>query len=166
MPQYKLVNDNDVLGRIEAADVLAQRPADQNALNALVRSTRNDRFWAVRSRAVDAIGIWGSDATRGTIAPMRSVANALVAATRDPDPRVRQEAATALGRLTLGGTAARDVMIRLRELARSDPSYIVRGAALASDIRLDTNAALPLARQRMALELSQNAIRPPAPNTP
>jgi aminopeptidase N len=164
MLQYQLVNDDDVLGRIEAVDVLAQRPADQNALNALVRSTRNDRFWAVRARAVDAIGIWGSDATRGTIAPMRSVANALVAATRDPDPRVREEAATALGRLTLSGTAARDVMIRLRELARSDPSYVVRGAALASDIRLEKNAALPLAKQLMALDLWQNVIRTPAIN--
>ncbi len=164
MLQYQLVNDDDVLGRIEAVDVLAQRPADQNALNALVRSTRNDRFWAVRARAVDAIGIWGSDATRGTIAPMRSVANALVAATRDPDARVREEAATALGRLTLSGTAARDVMIRLRELARSDPSYIVRGAALASDIRLEKNAALPLAKQLMAVDLWQNVIRTPAVN--
>jgi aminopeptidase N len=164
MLQYQLVNDDDVLGRIEAVDVLAQRPADQNALNALIRSTRNDRFWAVRARAVDALGIWGSDATRATIAPMRSVANALVAATRDPDPRVREEAATALGRLMLGGTGARDVMIRLRELARSDPSYIVRGAALASDIRLEKNAALPLARQLMALDLWQNVIRTPAVN--
>jgi HEAT repeat protein len=164
MLQYQLVNDDDVLGRIEAVDVLAQRPADQNALNALVRSTRNDRFWAVRARAVHAIGIWGSDATRATIAPMRSVATALVAATRDPDPRVREEAATALGRLTVSGTAARDVMIRLRELARSDPSYIVRGAALASDIRLEKNAALPLAKQLMALDVWQNVIRTPAVN--
>jgi aminopeptidase N len=164
MLQYQLVNDDDVLGRIEAVDVLAQRPADQNALNALVRSTRNDRFWAVRAHAVHAIGIWGSDATRATIAPMRSVATALVAATRDPDPRVREEAATALGRLTVSGTAARDVMIRLRELARSDPSYIVRGAALASDIRLEKNAALPLAKQLMALDVWQNVIRTPAVN--
>src|SRR6266550_5268724 len=164
MLRYQLVYDDDLLGRIEAVDILAQRPAVQAALNALIGSTRNDKFWAVRARAVDAIGIWGSDPSRATIAPMRSVANALVAATRDPDPRVREEAATALGRLTLSGTAARDVMIRLRELARSDPSYIVRGAALASDIRLEKNAALPLAKQLMAVDLWQNVIRTPAVN--
>src|SRR2546423_10866635 len=56
MMQYQLVNDDDVLGRVEAVDVLAQRPGDQLALDALGRATRNDRFWGVRSRAVNAIG--------------------------------------------------------------------------------------------------------------
>src|SRR3954467_2902467 len=82
MLMYQLVNDDDVLGRIEAVDVLADRPADQNALNALILATRNDRFWAVRSRAVDAIGAWGSDSSRAGIAPLRRVVAALVAATR------------------------------------------------------------------------------------
>jgi HEAT repeat protein len=95
---------------------------------------------------------------------MRSVTGALVAATRDPDPRVRQSAATALGRLTLSGTTARDLNIRLREIARMDPSLIVRGAALASDILLEKNGALPLARQMMAEQVWQNVIRTAAVN--
>ncbi len=164
MLRYQLVYDDDVLGRIEAVDVLARRPGDQAALNALILSTRNDKFWAVRARAVDAVGAWGSDASRATIPPMRGVPPALVAATRDPDPRVRQSAATALGRLTLSGTTARDVNIRLREIARGDPSLIVRGAALASDILLEKNGALPLAKQMMAAEVWQNVIRTPAVN--
>ncbi|HKN57777.1 MAG TPA: M1 family metallopeptidase, partial [Gemmatimonadaceae bacterium] len=81
MMQYQLVNDDDVLGRIEAADVLARRPSDQLALDALIRATRNDRFWGVRERAVAAIGAWGSDSTRVSIAPMRAVTTALLAAT-------------------------------------------------------------------------------------
>jgi len=164
MLQYQLVNDDDVLGRIEAVDLLAQRPTDQTALNALILATRNDRFWAVRSRAVDAIGIWGSDSTKATIAPMRSVTMALLAATRDPDARVREEAATALGKLTLSGTVARDVVVRLHEVARRDSNLIVRGAALASDIRLEKNAALPLAKQLMANDVWQSVIRAPAIN--
>ncbi len=164
MLRYELVYDDDVLGRIEAVDILAQRPADLAALNALIGSTRNDKFWAVRARAVDAIGIWGSDPSRATIAPMRNVAAALVAASRDPDARVRQEAVTALGRLTLSGATARDVSVRLRVVARMDPSLIVRGAALGSDIRLEKNAALPLAKQMMASEVWQNVIRTPAIN--
>jgi len=64
MLRYLLVYDDDVLGRIEAVDVLARRPGDQAALNALILSTRNDKFWAVRARAVDAVGAWGSDASR------------------------------------------------------------------------------------------------------
>ncbi len=159
MLRYQLLNDDDVLGRIEAIDLLAQRPADHAALSALIASTRNDRFWAVRGRAVDAIGIWGSDPSRATIAPMRSVVAALLAATRDHDARVRQEAVTALGRATLSGNLARDAILRLHELARMDPNLIVRGAALASDIRLEKNAALPLAKQLMAVDVWQNAIR-------
>jgi aminopeptidase N len=164
MMQYQLVNDDDVLGRIEAVDVLAQRPADAMALNALIGAARNDRFWAVRSRAVDAIGAWGSDSSRSGAAPMRQVANALVTATRDPDARVRQQSATALGRLLLPAATTRDIAIRLRELARSDPNIIVRGAALASDIRLEKNAAIPLAKQLMANDVWQSVIRTPAVN--
>jgi aminopeptidase N len=164
MLQYQLVNDDDVLGRIEAVDVLAQRPADQLALNALIGATRNDRFWGVRSRAVDAIGVWGSDSSRATASPIRVVTNALLAATRDPDARVRQSGATALGRLPLAGPTLRDVDIRLRELARTDPNLIVRGVALAADIRLEKNAAIPLAKQLMATDVWQSVIRGPAVN--
>ena len=162
MMQYQLVHDDDVLGRIEAVDILAQRPADRLALDALVRSTRNDRFWAVRARAVDAIGEWASDSSRATVAPMKAVREALIRATFDPDARVREEAARALGRLPISGLAAQDVVVRLRNVARLDPSLIVRGAALASDILLERDAALPLATQLMAAETWRSVIRKPA----
>ena len=162
MMRYQLVNDDDVLGRIEAVDVLAQRPADQIALDALVRASRNDRFWGVRARAIDAIGTWAGDATRANISPMQKVRDALLFSTRDPDPRVRQEAATALGELAVGGQAALEVVLRLREMARSDPSLIARGAALAADIRQEKAAAIPLARQLMAAEVWRDVIRMPA----
>ena len=162
MLRHQLVNDDDVLGRIEAVDVLAVRPADQIALDALVRATRNDRFWGVRQRAVAAIGAWTSDATRATIPPMQKVRDALIVASRDPDARVRQEAARALGQMTVSGNSLLDVTIRLRQIARSDPSLIVRGEALASVIRLEKNAALPLAKEMMAPEVWDNVIRTPA----
>lgn len=162
MMRYQLVNDDDVLGRVEAVDVLAQRPADQIALDAIVRASRNDRFWGVRARAVDAIGTWAGDPTRETIPAMQKVRDALLFSTRDPDPRVRQEAATALGEIAVGGKAALEVAIRLREMGRSDPSLIVRGAALAADIRQEKAAAIPLARQLMAAEVWRDVIRMPA----
>jgi aminopeptidase N len=136
----------------------------QMALDALVRATRNDKFWGVRARAVAAIGAWGSFVTRASIPPMRNVREAVVVATRDPDARVREEAALALGRFVISGKVALDVGIRLREMARSDPSLTVRGVALASDIRLEKNAALPLAKQMMAQEVWNNVIRTPALN--
>jgi HEAT repeat protein len=159
MMQYQLVHDEDVTGRIEAVEVLAQRPADRLALDALVRATRNDRFWAVRERAVAAIGLWGSDSSRAGIAPMKAVKDALIRATFDPDARVREEAAKALGGLPVSGPAALDVVVRLRNVARLDRSMIVRGAALASDILLEKDAALPLARQLMVAETWRNVIR-------
>ena len=162
MLQYELVHDDDVLGRLEAVEALADRPSDRNALDALLRAARNDRFWAVRARAVDALGSWGSDTSRAAAAPMRGITDNLVTATRDIDARVRQAASNALGNLVLRGTASRDVGIRLRQIARDDPNYIVRGAALAADIRLEKNAALPLAKQLMAPDLWQDVIRRPA----
>jgi aminopeptidase N len=159
MMRYQLVYDDDVLGRIEAVDVLAQRPTDQLAVDGLIRSTRNDRFWAVRARAVDAIGVWASDSSHATTAPMKAVRDALIRATFDPDARVREQAAKALGRLPISGPAALDVVVRLRNVARLDRSLIVRGAALASDILLEKDVALPLARQLMAPETWRNVIR-------
>ena len=162
MLEYQLVHDDDVLGRIEAVQLLGERVTDRNALDALRRAARNDRFRAVRARAVDALGAWGSDTSRAAAPPMRGVTDALVAATRDLDSRVRQQASRALGSLAVTGASARDVAIRLRQIARDDPSYIVRGAALAADIRLEKNAALPLAKQLMALPLWGDVLRRPA----
>jgi aminopeptidase N len=164
MMQYQLVNDDDVLGRAEAVDVLAQRPADALALDALSRAARNDRFWAIRSRAVDAIGAWGSDASRAALRQMQTVKDALLRATFDPDARVRQEAAISLGHLPFSGPAALDIVVRIRSLARTDRSLIVRGAALAADLRLEKNAAVPLAKEMMAPEVWQNVIRGQALN--
>jgi aminopeptidase N len=162
MMQYQLVHDDDVLGRIEAVGVLSQRPTDRVALDALVRSSRNDRFWAVRSRAVSALAQWGSDSSRASTRPMQSVKDALLRATFDPDARVRESAAAGLGQLPLSGAAALDIVIRLRTLARTDRSRIVRGAALASDIELEKAAAIPLAKALMASEEWQAVIRRPA----
>jgi HEAT repeat protein len=159
---YQLVNDDDVLGRIEAIESLGERPGDQRALTALIAAGRNDKFWAVRGRAVAAIGLWASDETHVAVAPMRSVKAALLAATRDHDARVRQEAVTALGHIATAGTVPLDVTSRLREIARGDPSLIVRGVALAADIRLEKDAAIPLAQQLMAPDVWNNVIRIPA----
>jgi aminopeptidase N len=159
MMRYQLVNDDDVLGRIEAVDVLAKRPTDHLALDALIRSSRNDRFWAVRARAVTALSGWGADSARIGSPPMATVKDALLRATFDPDARVRESAAAGLGGLPMNGSQALDVVVRLRNIARTDRSLIVRGAALASDIRLEKAAAIPLAKQMMATEEWENVIR-------
>ncbi|MFN2636713.1 MAG: M1 family aminopeptidase [Gemmatimonadaceae bacterium] len=159
MMRYQLTHDDDVVGRIEAVDVLTDRPADPAALSALIASARNDRFWGVRARAVTALAAWASAPNRVGIPPMRNVRTALMTATRDIDARVRQAAVTGLGRIATEVTVPLTLTTRLREIARSDQSLIVRAAALASDIRLEKNGAVPLATQLMAPDVWQNVIR-------
>src|SRR5947207_14412859 len=101
----------------------------------------------------------GSVSVRVASPPIRTVTSALVAATSEPDARVRESAANTLGRLPLQGIPARDVGIRLREIARRDPNLIVRGAALPAHNRLEKNAAIPLAKQLMTAEGRHNLIR-------
>jgi HEAT repeat protein len=93
---------------------------------------------------------------------MSGVKDALLRATFDPDARVRQAAAAGLGELPITGTAALDAVVRVRSLARTDRSLIVRGAALGSDILLEKNAAIPLAKQMMATEEWEDVVRRPA----
>jgi aminopeptidase N len=159
MLQYQLISDDDVLGRIEAVDALGARQADQSALNSLIGATRNDKFWAVRARAAGELGAWSSEPSRAGIPAMRSVKTALLAATRDPDARVREAAARALGGIVTGATVPLDVATRLRELARRDVSLLVRSEALAADIKLEKAAAVPLARELMAPQVWANINR-------
>jgi HEAT repeat protein len=80
-------------------------------------------------------------------------------ATRDIDARVRQAAVTALGQIATEAAPPLTLTTRLREIARADQSLIVRAAALAADIRLEKNGAIPLASQLMAPEVWRNVIR-------
>lgn len=74
-----------------------------------------------------------------------SVASAaLLAASADSDARVRESAARSLS--AFGGDR---VEARLRELARSDSSLFVRGAALISYARIAPEAALPVIRETL-----------------
>jgi HEAT repeat protein len=93
---------------------------------------------------------------------MSGVKEALIRGTFDPDARVREAAAAGLGPLPITGAAALDAVVRVRSLARTDRSLIVRGAALASDILLEKDAAIPLAKEMMAKEEWEDVIRRPA----
>jgi aminopeptidase N len=166
MLAYQLAHDDDVLGRIEAASLLlpmsaraaqtgavangsapgmrAASPADSVAIAALARAVREDRAWAVRARAVDAL----------SGAPGDWVA-AVVAASRDSDPRVRERAAVALAR----APADPQVIGRLREMATGDSSLFVRGRAINGLATVEPAAAMPIIRemleQRSWLDLSR-----------
>jgi hypothetical protein len=52
-----------------------------------------------------------------------------------------------------------ELTARLRALATSDPSLYVRAPALASYVRVEGDAALPLAREMLAPDIWRDVIR-------
>ena len=135
MLAWQLAHDDDVVGRVEAVDLLARRGDELVARRALIAATR-DSAHAVRARAVGALRLQAG-------APM--VADAIIAASRDSDARVRQAALRALVDVHSSASAA-----RAREAATGDPSLINRGSALLTLAALDGNAALDVVRSALA----------------
>jgi aminopeptidase N len=137
MLAYQLAHDDDVVGRVEAVDLLASRGDEVAARRALIAATL-DHAHAVRARAVGALGGMAD-------APM--VPDAIIATTRDNDARVRQAALRALRKVHSGPAVA-----RAREAARSDSSLINRGAALLTLATLDPAAALDVAKSMLTAD--------------
>jgi aminopeptidase N len=135
MLAWQLAHDDDVVGRVEAVDLLTPRADELVARRALVAAT-HDAAHAVRARAVGALRSQAG-------APM--VADAIIAASRDSDARVRQAALKALVAVHSSAAAA-----RAREAATSDPSLINRGSALLTLAALDGDAALDVIKSALA----------------
>jgi aminopeptidase N len=149
MLAYQLQRDDDVLGRLEAADLLADRIGDVKAVAALDGAITSDTAWAVRMHAAAALASFAADST---------AVGALLRATRDRDARVRQQAAVSLGdaialarqRLSSAGDTmmrsgagpVESARQRLRELVTSDSSAFVRGAALIAYATISPDDAL------------------------
>src|SRR5262249_21246330 len=99
MLMYQLAHDDDVLGRLEAASLLAKRPVDARMVKALAMAATSDAHWTVRARAVSVLAHWAAqDST--ILAPV-------LTASRDTDSRVRAAAATALGKFPGAAASAR-----------------------------------------------------------
>ncbi|HET6567162.1 MAG TPA: M1 family aminopeptidase [Rhodothermales bacterium] len=138
MLAYQLVHAGDVAGRLEAADLLREREGEGVA-EVLGAAARSDAFWGVRARAVDAL----ADFTE-----QNAARDALLAATHDPDARVRQHAA---GSLSGADDAAAEA--RLLALTQTDPSYYVRATALIAYARM---APAPAALDAVRSALGQD----------
>jgi aminopeptidase N len=134
---YQLARDSDVLGRLEAIELLESRGGEGPAGAALAQAARRDGFWRVRAAAVGALPMWG-----------RAHVDVVLAATRDPDSRVRQISAVSLGAIagvTPAGEDRRVIVDRMQALA-GDSSLYVRGTTLRMLATVDTAAAMPLIR--------------------
>lgn len=144
MLAYQLQHDDDVIGRAEAVSLLRARTAQPEAVAALVDAAQHDKFWAVRPRALGALQDLTSDSTARA---------ALLAATRDPDARVRQTAASLLGEF------GESVRTRLKQLATSDSSLFVRGAAVGALARNAGNEAMPVVQAFLGQNSWQDMLR-------
>ena len=137
MLRYQLEHDDDVLGRLEAVELLSQRSTERLAAAAVANAARGDAFWAVREAAASALKKFAS-------ASDSVAATALLVASADSDARVRESAAT-----SLAAFSGERVEARLRGLARGDSSLFVRGAALGSYAQLDPSAAFAVIRETL-----------------
>jgi aminopeptidase N len=120
---YQLDKDQDVLGRVWALGQLsaqwktqASSEAKDAIANELAKAVTSDKFWGVRIEAATAL----ADVTGQT------GRNALIAATRDSNARVRARAVTSLGRTNDASLAS------LYKDLLNDQSYaVIKAAALA-----------------------------------
>ncbi|HXC25663.1 MAG TPA: M1 family metallopeptidase [Gemmatimonadaceae bacterium] len=148
MLMYQLRHDDDVLGRLEAIELLKKQTNQPAVVQALGHAANADEFWSVRRSAVVALTL---------AAPDMSARRVLLTALRDRDARVRQAAATALATFPDPTTSA-----ALVDVIQHDPSLTVRGEALAAYLTVAGDAALPTATKVMATPSWQNVLRGPA----
>ena len=124
MLTYQLRQDDDVLGRIDAAKELAKL-GTQEAIDELKRVVRRDPFWGVQAAAAGALGSVASG----------DALDALVSCLRVTDSRARRAVVGALGSFrdeppAHRGVPAAQALERL--LRRGDASYYVEAAAAAA----------------------------------
>jgi aminopeptidase N len=143
MLERQLARDDDILGRLEAAELLGSREGDGRAVAALGRAIARDSAWAVRARAATALATYRGDS---------SAALMLMRATADRDSRVRSAALEAIGRSAVAEPLRDAVVERLRGIISTDSSRYVRGSALVAYARLDSARALSVIEPVLARE--------------
>ncbi len=113
---YQLKNAEAVTDRADAAVALGEVQNNPAVIAALGDAATRDPFWGVRVQALHALGkLGGPDAEK-----------AVLAATADPKPWVREVAAAELAHFAFDRGAGKNLL----EIAKADPAYLVRAAAL------------------------------------
>jgi len=142
---FQLKNDDDVIGRIDAAKELA-RLGTKEAADALKDAVLNDRFWGVQAEAARALGTMKSQIALDT----------LLATTKVRHPKARRGVYAALGQFR--DDRAADACIAL--LRKGDASYYVEGAAAHSLGTTRSSKAFDvLAKVAMKKESQNDVIR-------
>ncbi|MEK7690803.1 MAG: M1 family metallopeptidase, partial [Bdellovibrionota bacterium] len=120
-----LEDAHDALGRIQAAQALAEADYHREILPALIKAVKSDAFWGVRAEVAEVLAEMRSDGARdGLIAGLATTEH----------PRARRAIVESLSKYR--GSQVREA---LRPIAQSDSSYFVeaeaaRALARASDL--------------------------------
>ncbi len=125
MLRYQLTHDADILGRIEAAEALAQKDEDEG-LDALSTALNTDSFWGVRAAAAAALSSFGSEKAQSVLI------KALQELDEKEFPRVRMVIAAVLGKFQApqqAEMAERSSQVLRQLLEQGDASYRVEANA-------------------------------------
>ncbi len=136
---YQLKHDEDVIGRIQAAQGLAALGAP-DCIEAVKEAVLNDSFWGVQAEAASALGTVKSEAAM----------NALIECTGVSNSRARRAVVMALGQFKEGA-----VVKALTPFLEHDESYFVEAEAARSIART---------KQPEAFDLVSNVIGRPSFN--
>ncbi len=141
---FQLAHAKDIGDRMAAAKALKEFPEDTVVFAALKRSALNDSFWSVRREATIYLGVMKS----------AGVKQAMFEIYKDKKSAVRNAAVVALERFP-----ASDAAVFLKNALAADSSYIVQSSCLHSLVKVDSIAALALAREYAGKESHRNILR-------
>lgn len=138
---YQLEYDDDVVGRIYAAEELHELGA--SAIPVLTRALHRDPFFEVRAAAAKSLGQLGEAAL-----------DAVNFAATDTDARVRETAMQALAHFP-----ASEVAIHLEQTFREDSNDYVRAAAVLSLAKVAAPNATNILSEALQIDSHKNVIR-------
>jgi aminopeptidase N len=144
MLRAQLVEDDDVLGRVDAARGLGKK-SDNDAIAALGKAAREDAFWAVRAEAGKALGSIRSNAAL----------EELLASVDVEHPKSRRAIVRALGEFR----EERAAQALARILEQGDPSYYVEAAATAAIGKTRSPLAYSALERGLAKDSQNDVIR-------
>ncbi len=142
---YQLEHDDNILGRLRAAESLAKLAGDSKARAGLLRGLKKDSFWGVRVGIALALGEFSA----------KEVRSSLQAAYRDDgSSKVREAIVQALGEHD-----SPEANTFLRSVIADDSSYYVVAKALGSLVKIDAKNSVAVLFEAVERESHRDTIR-------
>lgn len=141
---FQLGHAKDIVDRMTAAKALKEFPEDAEVFSALKRSALNDPFWGVRREATIYLGVMKVPGVKETMFEIY----------KDKKSAVRNAAVAALEKFPGVDAAA-----FLKNALATDSSYVVQSSCLQALAKVDSIAALALAREYVGKESHRNILR-------